>query len=206
MLTALKNTISITKNTVKKISLLVLFLALSYYSIGGDKRNQQSRSELAKLTKISLIKKQTQLQDSLSILKEKIKTLSIHSINPSDSTEINKLISKVNSLSQLVEQSQTTDDAYEQSDKLSIAILAFGVVLILSILLFQSRSDRGLTYLTFKIVGVIFIGTVSVYLITAGFNNSQITPVVGLLGTLAGYLIGSSGSKNATSPQSGENK
>ncbi|WDF56089.1 hypothetical protein [Mucilaginibacter sp. KACC 22063] len=41
-----------------------------------------------------------------------------------------------------------------------------------------------------------FIGTVSVFLIPAGFDNAQITPVVGLLGTLAGYLAGSNHSAN----------
>jgi hypothetical protein len=38
--------------------------------------------------------------------------------------------------------------------------------------------------------GTILIITTSVFLVVAGYSSNQIAPVTGLLGTLAGYLLG----------------
>jgi hypothetical protein len=41
-----------------------------------------------------------------------------------------------------------------------------------------------------KIFGTILIITIACFLILAGYDDKQIAPVIGLLGTLAGYLLG----------------
>lgn len=45
-----------------------------------------------------------------------------------------------------------------------------------------------------RLFGMLTIIVMSVFLIVAGYNTEQVAPVVGLLGTLAGYLVGRSAS------------
>jgi hypothetical protein len=40
-----------------------------------------------------------------------------------------------------------------------------------------------------RIFGTILIIITSLFLVVAGYNNEQIAPVIGLLGTIAGYLL-----------------
>jgi hypothetical protein len=134
------------------------------------------------------------------------------SISKLDSLHLRELSSRLTFLSGLagnMESGDTSNEGNIQQDKLSIAILIFGLLIASTILVFQMKERKGINYMTFKLLGVIFIGTVSVFLIPAGFDNNQITPIVGLLGTLAGYLIGTSksttqenpGNKDTTAPQ-----
>lgn len=44
-----------------------------------------------------------------------------------------------------------------------------------------------------KIFGMILIIAVSAFLVVAGYSSEQIGSVIGLLGTIAGYLLGKSG-------------
>ena len=46
-----------------------------------------------------------------------------------------------------------------------------------------------------RIFGTILIISSSVFLIVAGYTNQQIAPAMGLLGTVAGYLLGKESSK-----------
>jgi hypothetical protein len=45
-----------------------------------------------------------------------------------------------------------------------------------------------------RLFGMLTIIVMAVFLIVAGYNTEQVAPVVGLLGTLAGYLVGRSAS------------
>jgi uncharacterized membrane protein len=47
--------------------------------------------------------------------------------------------------------------------------------------------------LVLKVLGTILILTFSVFLIVAGYDDRQIAPALGLLGTVAGYLLGREG-------------
>ena len=75
---------------------------------------------------------------------------------------------------------------------LSIAVLAFGLILagILTIAAVKSKSGRpfGTNYV--KLVGLTLVITAGLFLICAGYSQDQIAPMVGLLGTIAGYLLG----------------
>jgi hypothetical protein len=48
-----------------------------------------------------------------------------------------------------------------------------------------------------RLFGMLTIIVMAVFLIVAGYNTEQVAPVVGLLGTLAGYLVGRSASTEA---------
>ena len=80
----------------------------------------------------------------------------------------------------------------DKSTLLAGLTLLFGLIVIIAILLFQKNKAPETNYHPFKLIGLMFVGTISVFLIPSGFSNQQITPIIGLLGTLAGYLVGSS--------------
>jgi len=72
---------------------------------------------------------------------------------------------------------------------LSIIILVFGLILVgLEIFLIKSRKISSDDTIKFIIITLIITSTL--FLITAGYSNDQIAPAVGLLGTIAGYLLG----------------
>ena len=72
---------------------------------------------------------------------------------------------------------------------LSMIVLAFGLsVIILEIILIRIKKIQADD--TIKFITVTLIITSTLFLITAGYSNDQIAPAVGLLGTIAGYLLG----------------
>lgn len=73
--------------------------------------------------------------------------------------------------------------------QLSLFILGFGAILILfEAYLIKTKSISSEDTIKFITVTIIIISTL--FLITAGYSNDQIAPAVGLLGTIAGYLLG----------------
>lgn len=72
--------------------------------------------------------------------------------------------------------------------KLSLGIGFFGVftIALVAVLLFQRRNAEQIL----RTFGILVIVIASVFLVIAGYSNDQITPVIGLLGTIAGYLLG----------------
>ncbi|WP_298157146.1 hypothetical protein [Flavobacterium sp.] len=80
--------------------------------------------------------------------------------------------------------------------QLSLCVLGFGVLLIIGeIVLVYRLNISPQDTIKFILVSVIVIG--SLYLITAGYTNDQIAPAMGLLGTIAGYLLGKMGPESA---------
>ena len=72
---------------------------------------------------------------------------------------------------------------------LSIAVLVFGLVVVIGqVFLFQKREET--TYEAMKYISVTVIIIGGLFLVTAGYGNEQIAPIIGLLGTIAGYLMG----------------
>ena len=63
------------------------------------------------------------------------------------------------------------------------AILSFALV---AFLIWQKKNAEQILR-TFGILVIIFA---AVFLVVAGYSDTQITPVIGLLGTIAGYLLG----------------
>jgi small-conductance mechanosensitive channel len=76
---------------------------------------------------------------------------------------------------------------------LSVAILLFGLIVIsLQIYLALRKNDDNQLSLDsairLSVLTLIIIG--SLVLIASGYSNLQVAPVIGLFGTVAGYLIG----------------
>jgi hypothetical protein len=78
---------------------------------------------------------------------------------------------------------------------LSIVVLLFGVFVVTLqyrlLLAAKSRADEALRSLTVTLIVV-----VSLALVSSGYGKDQITPVLGLFGTIVGYLLGSARSAN----------
>jgi uncharacterized membrane protein YciS (DUF1049 family) len=72
---------------------------------------------------------------------------------------------------------------------LSMTVLAFGLLVIL-LEIFLIKNKKISSEDTIKFIIITLIITSTLFLITAGYSNDQIAPAVGLLGTIAGYLLG----------------
>jgi hypothetical protein len=73
--------------------------------------------------------------------------------------------------------------------QLSIIVLSFGFLIVL-IEVFLIKTRRISSEDSIKFITITLIITSTLFLITAGYSNNQIAPAVGLLGTIAGYLLG----------------
>lgn len=78
--------------------------------------------------------------------------------------------------------------AYDDSLMLSYVVVGFGVFVLLCITyLIQKNKQPDILLRPF---GTILIVIGAVFLIVAGYSEKQIAPVIGLLGTIAGYILG----------------
>lgn len=77
---------------------------------------------------------------------------------------------------------------------ISSAILIFGVVICIICAVLTKKGHNPDNIL--KLFGTILIVISAIFLVVAGYSDKQIAPVMGLLGTIAGYLLG----KNTTDP------
>lgn|SRR5690348_9357591 len=72
---------------------------------------------------------------------------------------------------------------------LATAILIItALALLLGTFLMWKKSTNGQDVL--RLYGVVIIVGLSALLLVVGFSNSQLTPIVGLFGAIAGYLLG----------------
>jgi hypothetical protein len=72
----------------------------------------------------------------------------------------------------------------------SISVLLFGCLIICLVLYFVLKHRKEWDVWSVQIVILTLIIVPGAFLITAGYGQQQITPLVGLLGTVAGYLLG----------------
>ena len=81
---------------------------------------------------------------------------------------------------------------------ISSAVLVFGLVVIA----FATRAlSRGIKIdQVLRLFGMLTIIIMAVFLIVAGYGNEQIAPALGLLGTVAGYLLGRSSASDDSHP------
>ncbi|MFM5841483.1 hypothetical protein [Aeromonas sanarellii] len=110
---------------------------------------------------------------------------------------INQLKSEINALNSEVKQSavnalENTDalhsSAYDDSLLLSLVVVGFGVFILFCIT-YLIRNDKKPDTLL-RPFGTILIVIGAIFLIVAGYSEKQIAPVIGLLGTIAGYILG----------------
>lgn len=62
--------------------------------------------------------------------------------------------------------------------------------MIILLEIFLIKTNRISSEDSIKFIVITLIITSTLFLITAGYSNDQIAPAVGLLGTIAGYLLG----------------
>jgi len=82
---------------------------------------------------------------------------------------------------------------------LSLGVLLFGLIILgleVGVLL---RQNQGWGINSTRIVGLTLVVVSGVFLITAGYSETQIAPMIGLLGTIVGYLLGKSDSPSKPS-------
>ena len=75
---------------------------------------------------------------------------------------------------------------------ISASVLIFGALLIVLASVAMFRGAPAATVL--RVYGMLTIIVMAVFLVVAGYDAQQMSPVIGLLGTLAGYLVGRSAS------------
>lgn len=71
---------------------------------------------------------------------------------------------------------------------LTLSVLAFGLLVIITMAVLVIRKSQAGDVLRLFTVPMVIVA--AVFLVVTGFSNEQITPVIGLLGTLAGYTLG----------------
>lgn len=77
---------------------------------------------------------------------------------------------------------------------ISASVLVFGfLVLVLASLYMKKASESQI-----RIFAIMLIIVMAVFLIVAGYSDTQIAPAIGLLGTIAGYLLGKDASVQTT--------
>ncbi|WP_139311462.1 hypothetical protein [Desulfovibrio sp. DV] len=69
------------------------------------------------------------------------------------------------------------------------SILIFCIV-VLGFVTYLLKSGAEQPEAILRMFGTIIIIIVTVFLVVAGYNDQQIAPAIGLLGTIAGYLLG----------------
>jgi hypothetical protein len=95
---------------------------------------------------------------------------------------------------QLAELESQSGAASQPWDAHLVTILALGllvfsiVVLVIGAVLLWRKDADGLTIL--KLFGLTLIVSLSAFLMIVGYGQNQLTPVVGLFGAIAGYLLG----------------
>lgn len=84
----------------------------------------------------------------------------------------------------------------ELATNLSFGILLFGLIVIttMSYLLNKGFNPKGIL----RLFSVPLIIVSAIFLVVAGYGEKQIAPVIGLLGTIAGYLLGSTNDNEPT--------
>ena len=73
---------------------------------------------------------------------------------------------------------------------LSIGVLVFGAVAMGLQILVMLRQNKYWDMLAIKIVGLTLVITAGLFLIVAGYSQEQVAPMMGILGTVVGYLLG----------------
>jgi hypothetical protein len=86
---------------------------------------------------------------------------------------------------------QKEQSIYDDSFLLSCTVIGFGVFVLICIT-YLIRRDKQIETLL-RPFGTILIIIAAVFLIVAGYSEKQIAPVIGLLGTIAGYILGRDG-------------
>jgi hypothetical protein len=73
---------------------------------------------------------------------------------------------------------------------LGITLLVFASVVFVGQFYLIAKSKNGWSDKSFKAFGLTLILVTAMFLVLIGFDDKQLAPMIGLLGTLAGYILG----------------
>ncbi len=101
----------------------------------------------------------------------------------------------LNAPSQSVKTSVSTEDSPARWHTgievgLSVGVLAFGALLVALEVILLARRPEWPSGLSLKLLGLTLVVTAGLFLIVAGFSQNQTASMMGLLGTVAGYILG----------------
>lgn len=85
--------------------------------------------------------------------------------------------------------SRTTAEHTWTEIAFSCAVLAFGLLTLL-LECWLTLKNKLSADLAFKIIGLTIVVTAGLFVIPAGYSQDQMSPLMGLLGAVAGYLLG----------------
>ena len=77
---------------------------------------------------------------------------------------------------------------------LAISVLVFGLLVIALEVFVMLRRNRGWGLQSSRTIGISLIVVSALFLASADLALDRVTPVIGMLGTVAGYLLGKSDS------------
>jgi hypothetical protein len=81
------------------------------------------------------------------------------------------------------------DQISKQATIRSACVLVFALIIFGAAIWLRKNRLMG-QILVFKIIGLTLVVSAGLLLVVAGFSNEQITSMMGLLGTVAGYILG----------------
>jgi len=70
-------------------------------------------------------------------------------------------------------------------------LMLCGLILMVSILIFLYNIKQGFGNYAFQILGLIIVVNAALFVVVTGYDKDQITPIIGLLGTIVGFIFGS---------------
>jgi hypothetical protein len=83
---------------------------------------------------------------------------------------------------------------------MSTVVLLFGAAVI-AICAALLKGSRPSAEAVLRVFGTVLIIVGALFLVVAGYTDKQMAPVIGLLGTLAGYLLGKAPSEKERAPE-----
>ncbi|WP_444904763.1 hypothetical protein ACJJIU_08165 [Microbulbifer sp. CnH-101-E] len=92
-------------------------------------------------------------------------------------------------------------DQHSQTSSLAVLLIGILFALIVAYLISKDKNPGDVL----RACGTILIIISAIYLVVAGYSEEQIAPVIGLLGTIAGYILGKSTGREHSSKKSSEN-
>lgn len=97
-------------------------------------------------------------------------------------------INKKENTQQVVQNDSSNWWSVTDAMTISASVLIFGALImcLATALLYKGKSADEVL----KLFGTVIIIVSAVFLVVAGYTDTQIAPVIGLLGTIAGYLLG----------------
>jgi hypothetical protein len=98
---------------------------------------------------------------------------------------------------------KTAEDVTAFSLRLSTYVLLFGLLLIAGFLFFLYKIQKGIGNFAFQLIGLVIVVVAALFVIVTGYDRDQITPIVGLLGTIVGFIFGSNTNNREDKPKPG---